>query len=114
LADGIHITSFNFQYYFGSANELLISYFIIANHGIVPIEVKSGDSSRLKSLQLFMQHSPSEMAIQFWGNHESKNHFKTPLEKHLLCPTFLIIIPDSLINIWMKNCKKNSCFHPAL
>jgi len=51
--------------------------FISANHGIVPIEVKSGDSSRLKSLQLFMQHSPSEIAIRFWGNFESRNHIKT-------------------------------------
>jgi len=50
--------------------------FISANHGIVPIEVKSGDSSRLKSLQLFMQKSPSEIAIRFWGNYESRNHIK--------------------------------------
>ncbi|MFW5773949.1 MAG: hypothetical protein ACOCWD_04630 [Tangfeifania sp.] len=47
----------------------------------MPIEVKSGDSSRLKSLQLFMQNSPSEIAIRFWGNHESSNHVKTPSGK---------------------------------
>jgi len=55
--------------------------FISANHGIVPIEVKSGDSSRLKSLHLFMQKSPSEIAIRFWGNHESRNHIKLPSGK---------------------------------
>lgn len=55
--------------------------FISANHGIVPVEVKSGDSSRLKSLQLFMQSSPSDIAIRFWGNFESKNKIKTPSGK---------------------------------
>jgi hypothetical protein len=46
--------------------------FISINHGIVPIEVKSGDSSRLKSFQLFMQNSPSEIAIRFWENMKAK------------------------------------------
>jgi uncharacterized protein len=55
--------------------------FISANHGIVPVEVKSGDSSRLKSLQLFMQSSPSDIAIRFWGSFESKNKIKTPSGK---------------------------------
>jgi len=29
----------------------------------------------------FMQHSPSEMAIRFWGNYEIRNHIKTPSGK---------------------------------
>jgi len=28
-----------------------------------------------------MQHSPSEFAIRFWGNNESKNQIKTPSGK---------------------------------
>ena len=28
-----------------------------------------------------MQKSPSEIAIRFWGNHESKNQIKTPSGK---------------------------------
>jgi len=28
-----------------------------------------------------MQHSPSEMAIRFWVNYESRNHIKTPSGK---------------------------------
>lgn len=42
-----------------------------SNHGLVPVEVKSGDSSRLKSLQLFMQDSTTKAAIRFWSNFES-------------------------------------------
>ncbi len=55
--------------------------YISRNHGIVPIEVKSGDSSRLKSLQLFMQDSTSEIAIRFWGNFESRSQIRTPFGK---------------------------------
>ncbi len=44
---------------------------ISSNHGLVPVEVKSGDSSRLKSLQLFMQDSTAKAAIRFWSNFES-------------------------------------------
>jgi uncharacterized protein len=47
----------------------------------VPVEVKSGDNSRLKSLQLLMQSSPSDIAKRFWGSFESKNKIKTPSGK---------------------------------
>lgn len=55
--------------------------FISRNHGIVPIEVKSSDSSRLKSLQLFMQDSTSKIAIRFWRNFESRNKIRTSAGK---------------------------------
>jgi uncharacterized protein len=50
--------------------------FTSRNCGIVPIEVKSGDNSRLKSLQLFLQNSGSNVAIRFWGSFESKNKLR--------------------------------------
>ena len=39
--------------------------------GLIPVEVKSGDNSKLKSLQLFMQDSPSKYAVRFWNKYES-------------------------------------------
>ncbi len=45
------------------------------------IEVKSGDSSRLKSLQLFMQDSKAKIAIRFWNNFESKTNIRLPSGK---------------------------------
>ncbi len=57
--------------------------FLVTNRhfGIVPVEVKSGDSSRLKSLQLFMQDSTAKVAIRFWNNYESKNYISLPSGK---------------------------------
>jgi len=50
--------------------------FISLNHGIVPVEVKSSDSTRLKSLHLFMKDSTSKIAIRFWGYYESRNKIR--------------------------------------
>lgn len=38
--------------------------------GIIPVEVKSGDNSKLKSLHLFMENSSAKIAVRFWNNFE--------------------------------------------
>ena len=40
-------------------------------YGLLPIEVKSGLNTHLKSLQLFMLQSPCSTAVRFWSNHYS-------------------------------------------
>ena len=37
-------------------------------YGLLPIEVKSGLNTHLKSLQLFMSQSPCSVAARFWSN----------------------------------------------
>ncbi|MGV8138793.1 MAG: DUF4143 domain-containing protein [Mangrovibacterium sp.] len=59
-----------------------IDFLVVSrNYGIIPVEVKSGDSSRLKSLQLFMQDSTAKVAIRFWNNFESKTRIRLPSGK---------------------------------
>ncbi len=42
--------------------------FVMQHNGIIiPVEVKSGTSSRLRSLQLFMEKSPHDIAIRVWS-----------------------------------------------
>jgi len=55
----------------------------IYNHKgtIVPIEVKSGDNSKLKSLHLFMEESPNNIAIRFWNNPVTKDIITLPSGK---------------------------------
>lgn len=47
-------------------------------YGLVPIEVKSGNNAHLKSLQLFMLESSSEIAIRFWNNSFSVDDITLP------------------------------------
>jgi predicted AAA+ superfamily ATPase len=46
--------------------------------GLIPVEVKSGDNSKLKSLQLFMMDSSAKLAIRFWNNFETRDIIKLP------------------------------------
>ena len=50
-------------------------------HGVVPIEVKSGHNSKLKSLHLFMENSPASIAIRFWAKPASSDCIKLPSGK---------------------------------
>jgi Predicted ATPase (AAA+ superfamily) len=45
---------------------------------IIPIEVKSGDNSKLKSLHLFMEESPNNIAVRFWNNSLSTDAITLP------------------------------------
>ena len=53
---------------------------------IIPIEVKSGDNSKLKSLHLFMEESSDEIAVRFWNNPLLKDIITLPSgKKYTLC-----------------------------
>lgn len=48
---------------------------------LIPIEVKSGNNSKLKSLHLFMEESLVDIAIRFWNNPSSSDLIKLPSGK---------------------------------
>lgn len=49
-----------------------------AEFGLIPVEVKSGDNSKLKSLQLFMKDSTAKFAVRFWNKFESRDAITLP------------------------------------
>jgi len=48
---------------------------------LVPIEVKSGDNAKLKSLHLFMEQSSGDMAVRFWSQPLSRDTVTLPSGK---------------------------------
>jgi predicted AAA+ superfamily ATPase len=48
---------------------------------LLPIEVKSGDNSKLKSLHLFMEQAESPVAVRFWNSPVSSDEIKLPSGK---------------------------------
>jgi len=58
-----------------------IDYIYPYKSTIIPIEVKSGDNSKLKSLHLFMEDSPYTIAVRFWNNLPSKDTITLPSGK---------------------------------
>ena len=56
------------------------------NGKIIPVEVKSGDNSKLKSLHLFMTESPDNIAVRFWNNPISNDTITLPSgRRYTLC-----------------------------
>jgi predicted AAA+ superfamily ATPase len=45
---------------------------------LLPIEVKSGDNSKLKSLHLFMEQSKGDLALRFWNNPLTEDRVELP------------------------------------
>ena len=37
------------------------------NHNLIPIEVKSGNAARMRSMHLFIENAPHDFAIRFWS-----------------------------------------------
>lgn len=48
---------------------------------LIPLEVKSGDTGRLRSLHLFMDGSPHQMAVRLYGGQLRKETIRTPTGK---------------------------------
>ena len=54
-----------------------VDYVIQVDNKVIPIEVKSGNNAKLRSLHLFMENSPHEIAIRFWSGKFSIDRVKT-------------------------------------
>ena len=65
----------------GTGSEAEIDFVIQYDGKIIPIEVKSGHNSRLRSLHQFMEKAPHDMAVRFWGNPFSIDEVITPKGK---------------------------------
>jgi predicted AAA+ superfamily ATPase len=63
----------------GSSAE--VDYVIQLSDKVIPIEVKSGTNSRLRSLHQFMEQAPHSTAVRFWTNPASVDTVSTPSGK---------------------------------
>ena len=52
----------------------------LENH-IIPVEVKSGNNAKLRSLHQFMEKAPHDIAVRLWANPFSIDEVKTPTGK---------------------------------
>ena len=56
--------------------------FVQQHHtGLLPVEVKSGDNSKLKSLHLFMEQSSGDVAVRFWNQALTRDTVTLPSGK---------------------------------
>jgi predicted AAA+ superfamily ATPase len=70
------------------------------NGNVIPIEVKSGHNSKLKSLHIFMNDAPHDIAIRVWNKKFSIDIVKTPQGKSfrlLNIPFYYVCIIDEIL-----------------
>jgi predicted AAA+ superfamily ATPase len=58
-----------------------IDFVMNLNGKLLPIEVKSGDNSKLKSLHLFMEQTNGNIAVRFWSQAFTKDTIPLPSGK---------------------------------
>jgi len=58
-----------------------VDFIIRKDSQIIPIEVKSGHNSKLKSLQIFMENSNAEIAVRIWSQPFSVDEITLPNSK---------------------------------
>ncbi|MDR2511928.1 MAG: AAA family ATPase [Bacteroidales bacterium] len=77
-----------------------IDFVIQTNRQLIPVEVKSGHNSKIKSMHLFMSQSKHNFAIRFWNNPMQKDIVELPSgEKYTLLnlPFYYAEIADNIL-----------------
>ena len=65
----------------GQHSEAEVDFVMQYENKIIPIEVKSGHNSKLRSLHQFIDKSPCDIAVRFWGQPLSVDDVETTISK---------------------------------
>jgi hypothetical protein len=77
-----------------------VDFVIQHKNRAIPIEVKSGHNARLKSLHLYMEEAPHDIAVRVWSQPLSVNVVKTPKGKEfklINVPFYYVCLLDKVI-----------------
>jgi uncharacterized protein len=99
------LSSLNFWVREKNTSSAELDYVVVYDSKLIPIEVKSGKEGKLKSLHLFMDEAPVNIAIRFYAGELSITKVTTPTGKkyHLLnLPYFLVSQTEKYIE-WLLN-----------
>ena len=58
-----------------------VDFVIQTDTQLLPVEVKSGHNSKIKSMHLFMEESKGNLAVRFWNNPLTKDTVELPSGK---------------------------------
>ncbi|MDR0295761.1 MAG: AAA family ATPase [Prevotellaceae bacterium] len=80
-----------------------LDFVIQTESQLVPIEVKSGHNSKIKSMHLFMEQSKHDFAIRFWNNPMQKDILKLSSGKQYTLLSLPFYYAEALNKILKKN-----------
>jgi len=76
-----------------------IDYLISYSGRLIPVEVKSGVGTTMKSLHLFMDQAPHRLAVRIWNKPFSESDVQTPAGKKFLLLNVPYYLVSQLIRI---------------
>lgn len=77
-----------------------LDFVIQTSSQLIPIEVKSGHNSKIRSMHLFMEQSNSNLALRFWNNQLQKDEIQLDSKKKytlLSLPFYYAEVIDKII-----------------
>jgi len=80
-----------------------IDFIIQTDRQLVPVEVKSGHNSKIKSIHLFMDNTKNDFAIRFWNNPMQKDIVELPSGKKYTLLNLPFYYAEVICNILRKN-----------
>jgi predicted AAA+ superfamily ATPase len=86
-------------------SEAEVDFLYKYNSMAIPVEVKSGHNSKLKSLHLFMEESPHSFAVRTWSKPLSVDKIKTPGGKEFTLinlPFYYVGIIDKVLDRFLE------------
>ena len=82
--------------------------FVIPYHTkLLPLEVKSGDNSKLKSLHLFMEQSSGDIAVRFWNQSLTKDMVTLPSGKKVTLLNVPFYYAECLEDVLLAHCNQD-------
>ena len=80
-----------------------LDFVIQSDTQLLPIEVKSGHNSKIKSMHLFMEQAKSNLAIRFWNSSFSNDIIKLPSGKTYTLLNFPFYYAECIEKIVKRN-----------
>ena len=78
LGDDFRFSSWRCFWVNGTGSEAEVDFVFQHAGRIVPVEVKAGHNSRLRSLHRFMEKAPHDLAVRFWSRPVAVDEVTTP------------------------------------
>ena len=99
------LSRLNFWFREKNSSSAEVDFLYVFNDKLIPLEVKSGSEGKLKSLQLFMDIAPNNIAVRFYSGNVSISNVETNSGKKyflLNLPYFLIYQLDIYLDWFQK------------
>ena len=82
-----------------------VDYIANYNNLLIPVEVKSGDTARMRSMHLFMDNAPHDFGVRFWSKPIQTDRVTTPSGRKftlISIPFYLACVLEKVLDKYVE------------